>query len=197
MLMFIFSLTRWPDLMPHNFSAAYALLFCAGVYFVGWSAWWLPLGIMALTDLGLVLYYADRIESAMSSDVLLGVLPNYLAYLIIIGLGRMFSPRHSWIMLLGGGLLGAILFYLITNTGAWIASPAYAKNLLGWIQSLTLGTPGWPPTWEFFRNTMLSGGLFTGLFVGAMKASEMLESEEEEEDEEGAEDKECEEAPAS
>jgi len=31
--------------------------------------------------------------------------------------------------------------------------------------SLTTGLPGLPPTWEFFRNTLLSGGLFTALFV--------------------------------
>ncbi|MCC6822900.1 MAG: hypothetical protein IT579_19390, partial [Verrucomicrobia subdivision 3 bacterium] len=43
------------------------------------------------------------------------------------------------------------------------------KTFLGWIRALTTGTGGWPQTWEFFRNTLLSGGLFTGLFVGAVK----------------------------
>ena len=33
---------------------------------------------------------------------------------------------------------------------------------------------GCPQTWEFFRNTMLSGGLFTGLFVGSMKLNEAV-----------------------
>ena len=60
------------------------------------------------------------------------------------------------------------------------------KTFLGWIQALTVGTPGWPHTWEFFRNTLLSGGLFTGLFAGAMKLggvdSEADEETEEEED---------------
>jgi hypothetical protein len=45
---------------------------------------------------------------------------------------------------------------------------------------LTKGTQGYPQTWEFFRNTLLGGGLFTGLFVGAMKLSEALETEEDE-----------------
>jgi hypothetical protein len=39
------------------------------------------------------------------------------------------------------------------------------------LQALTTGTPNYPSTWEFFRNTLLSGGLFTGLFVAAMKAT--------------------------
>ena len=48
--------------------------------------------------------------------------------------------------------------------------PAYAKTLAGWIQALTTGRPDWhPTTWEMFRNTFLSGGLFTALFVAAEK----------------------------
>ena len=39
-------------------------------------------------------------------------------------------------------------------------------------------------TWEMFRNTFLSGGLFTGLFVGAMKLLGAAESKEEKETEE-------------
>jgi len=75
----------------------------------------------------------------------------------------------NFFKLLGGGLLGAILFYLITNTASWFNDPGYAKTLAGWFQALTTGLPGYPSTWEFFRSTLLSGGLFTGLFVGAMK----------------------------
>jgi hypothetical protein len=55
--------------------------------------------------------------------------------------------------------------------------------LLGWIQALTTGLPGYPPTWTFFRNTLLSGGLFTGLFVGAMKLTAAREPQEETEPE--------------
>ena len=47
---------------------------------------------------------------------------------------------------------------------------AYAKTITGWFQALTLGRPDWhPTTWEMFRNTLLSGGLFTALFVAAGK----------------------------
>jgi hypothetical protein len=46
---------------------------------------------------------------------------------------------------------------------------------------LTIGQPGHAQTWEFFRNTLSSGGLFTGLFVGAMKMTEAAEEDEAEE----------------
>jgi len=40
----VFAVSRIPHLLPPNFSVAYAFAFCAGVYFRGAMAWWLPLG---------------------------------------------------------------------------------------------------------------------------------------------------------
>ncbi len=184
LLLALFALTRWPGLLPDNFSAAYALAFCAGVYFPGGTAWWLPMSVLFGTDLLLNAHYGAPLVSWYMAL-------NYVAYALLIGLGRRFSARASWVKLLAGGLLGAILFYLVTNTAAWF-NPApgpypqapYPKTLLGWIQALTVGAAPWPPTWTFFRNTLLSGGLFTGLFVGAMKFSEATKGAEQEETEE-------------
>src|ERR1051325_1341365 len=116
-LMLVFALTRLPGMLPQNFSAVYALMFCAGVYFAGRIGWGLPFGMMLVTDLGLNLYY----QFALGLDVftpgkLLYLGGNYLAYAAMLWLGRRFNPKSSWIALLGGGVLGAILFYLITNT---------------------------------------------------------------------------------
>jgi hypothetical protein len=104
------------------------------------------------------------------------MVPNYVGYVAILGLGRLFNARQSWFKLLGGGLLGALIFYFISNTASWLTMPQYQKTLMGWIQALTTGLPGYPTTIEFFRNTLLSGGLFTGLFVGAVKLQDAAES---------------------
>src|SRR5438876_136245 len=56
-LLLVFALSRVPGMLPQNFSAAYSLTFCAGVYFSGHMAWWLPLGTLLLTDIGLDVYY--------------------------------------------------------------------------------------------------------------------------------------------
>lgn len=188
--MAVFALTRWPGVMPPNFSAAYALAFCAGVYFPRRLAWWLPLTTLLVTDVVMNVFYYEvpPLEDRMFW--------NYLAYAAIIFLGQRFKPQASWLALLGGGLAGAILFYLVTNTVSWLMDPAYAKTLFGWIQALTVGTPGWPHTWEFFRNTLLSGGLFTGLFAGAMKLGSAEEPEEEPEPESEPEEAASEEAQA-
>jgi len=168
-------LSPWPGLFPPNFTAFYALAFCGGLYFRGQMAWWLPLGTLAVTDILLnALYYHEPVLSAY-------MLVKTLSLVGIVFLGRRFSPRAAWVKLVCGGLLGAVVFYLITNTASWLYNPAYAKTLAGWFQALTSGIPGYPPTWSFFRNTLLSGGLFTGLFVGAMKLTEASESAKEKE----------------
>jgi Family of unknown function (DUF6580) len=179
-LMFVFALTRWPGLLPDNFSAAYALAFCAGVYFRGSLAWWLPLGTMLASNilLNAFYYHFPILDSYMVFTL--------FAFACVIGLGRFFRPDSSLGKLVLGGLLGAILFYLVSNTMAWIFEPTqpYPKSVSGWIQALTTGTPGWPETWKFFRNTLLSSGLFSALFVGSMKAVQKAEQTETEEAEE-------------
>ena len=171
----VFAVSRIPGLMPPNFSVAYALAFCAGVFFPGWRAWWLPLGVMLATDIGLNFYYQhkDPGGDVWSTANLANLACNYAAYAVLIFLGRRFKPQTSLLGLLGGGILGAILFYFITNTASWLFNPfhnpEYTKTLAGWIIALTKGTGGYPPTWEFFRNTLLSGGLFTALFAAAGK----------------------------
>lgn len=181
--------------MPQNFSAAYGLIFCAGIYFQGASAWWLPMVTMAVADVALSLYYWQVYHISFQWYQL----ANYVAYAAVIALGRRFSPRSSWWKLVSGGVVGACLFYVLTNTASWLlnpfGNPEYTKDWMGWWIAMTQGTAGHPPTWEFFRNTLLSGGLFTGLFVGAMKFADQAESALEKALAE-VEEKEPEEAPA-
>ena len=115
----VFAVSRIPGLMPQNFSAAYAFAFCAGVYFSKRLSWWLPLVVMLATDIGLNFYYQhnDPDHSVWDSRNLANLAFNYAAYAVLIFLGRRFKPQSSFVALLGGGILGAILFYLITNTG--------------------------------------------------------------------------------
>lgn len=173
----LFAISRWPGLFPPSFSVAYALAFCAGVYFRGSMGWWLPLGAMLLTDIGLNFYYQHQYpdEEVWNAANLSNLTLNYLGYMLLILLGRRFNRQSSFLRLLAGGVLGAMLFYLVTNTAAWLINPfhapEYTKTLHGWLLALTRGIGGYPPTWEFFRNTLLSGGLFTALFVASEKTA--------------------------
>jgi hypothetical protein len=115
-------------------------------------------------------------------------LVNYAAYALIILFGTRFNHRSRFLGLLGGGIMGAVLFYFLTNTAAWLfnpfGNPEYSKDLAGWLIALTKGTGGYPTTLQFFINTLMSGGLFTGLFAGALKLNEAAESAKEKEPEE-------------
>lgn len=178
--MALFALSRWPGLFPPSFSAAYALVFCAGVYFSKRLAWWLPLGTLFLTDIALNFYYASKGWDVWQWSILKYQLVNYVAYALIIFLGKAFKPRSSFASLLGGGILGALMFYVITNTASWIfnpfENPEYKKDFTGLLMALIKGTHGWPDAWTFFRNTLFSGGLFTALFVAALKLTAPAES---------------------
>ena len=108
-LMVVFALSRWPGVLPQNFSAAYALAFCAGVYFPGGLAW-LPLGTLVATDLGLnaFYYHAPILDGRF-------VVKN-LAFVLIILLGRgCFHRRDKWVKLVGGGLVGALVAWRTRN----------------------------------------------------------------------------------
>jgi len=180
--MALFALSRWPGLLPQNFSAAYALAFCAGVYFPKRTSWWLPIIVLFTTDMVLNCYYQqkDPRNDVWSGANWANLAFNYTAYGVLVSLGRRFKPQSSFMGLLGGGLLGAILFYLITNTAAWLFNPfhnpEYTKTLASWFLALTRGVSGWPTTLEFFRNTLLGTGLFTALFVAAEKITAASES---------------------
>jgi hypothetical protein len=180
--MVLAALSRWPGLFPPNFSAFYALAFCAGAFFPKQIRWWMPLGTIVVSDVALNLYYEFGLHiHAFKPTQLI----NYLVFAGIIWFGTRFNARSSFLGLLSGGILSAILFYFITNTAAWLFNPFnnpdYPKDLSGWFTALTKGTQGYPTTIEFFRNTLLSGGLFTGLFAGAMKLSDAAESAQEKE----------------
>jgi len=171
-LMVVFALTRWPGLLPQNFSAAYALAFCCGVFLPVRLAWWLPLTTLLMTNLVLNRFFYHVAVWDWYLVVTTGT------FALLVWLGRRFKPNAAAWKLIGGGLLGAVLFYVVSNTAAWMYEPTqpYPKTLAGWFQALTVGTSGWPETWKFFRSTLLSGGLFTGLFVAAMRLSSPAEA---------------------
>jgi hypothetical protein len=167
----VFALSRIPGVFPQNFSAAYAFAFCAGIFFRGAMAWWLPLGVMLVTDVALNVFYYHVKPFGFY------LLLNYAVFAALIGLGKLFGKQSPFLKLLLGGLLGAVIFYLVTNTLTWLQDPFYTKTIAGWIRALTVGHPDFhPTTWEFFRNTLLSGGLFTALFVAAAKWTAPAES---------------------
>lgn len=144
-----------------NFSPLMAMAFCGGLFLPWKMAFGVVLGALAVSDLwiGLVLG---------TGGLGIPLLINYAMFSIAIGFGMVLRHREFRLRyFFGGVLLNAIIFYLVTNTGAWLANPQYVKSIAGWIQALTVGIPGYPPTWIFFRNSLFSDLFFSCIFAGA------------------------------
>jgi len=94
-----------------------------------------------------------------------------LTVYLCFGIAALLASRWRGRMGMVGTLLGvagcSLLFYLTTNTVAWLSNPAYAKNFAGWVQALTTGEPGYLPSWYFLRNSLLSDLGFSLLLLAA------------------------------
>lgn len=154
------------DMAWANFPPMMALAFCSAVYFRDKRMWFLPLVGLCLTDLYINWFYAREYGHHFDTG---GYIARAVSFGFGIGLGVWISRRKSWLGLLNGSLLGAVLFYLVTNTQSWWIDAFYAKTLAGWWQAMTVGHPEYPPTIFFFRNTLFGDLMFTGLFAGAME----------------------------
>jgi hypothetical protein len=153
-----------PELV--NFAPLMALTFCAAVYIRDRRFWAAPFAALLLSDLYLDHYHAVNYhESWMWQSVAV----RTLSFALVLPLGELVGRHRSWATLLGGAFAGSFLFYLLTNTDAWIRDPAYVKSAAGWWQAMTIGRPEFPPTLYFFRNTFVSDFLFTTLFAVAME----------------------------
>ncbi|TDU67217.1 hypothetical protein EI77_03419 [Prosthecobacter fusiformis] len=69
-----------------------------------------------------------------------------------------------------------IVFYVVTNVLCWWVKPYYAKDLAGLVQALTTGLPGFPPTWTFLRNSLLSDLGFSAVLLVAFNAEAKVRS---------------------
>lgn len=91
----------------------------------------------------------------------------YGAFAIAAGFASRSRGKLGLLGSLMGTLACSIAFYLITNTLSWFVDPGYTKTLAGWVQAMTTGLPGLPPTIWFLRNSLLSDLAFSCLLLAA------------------------------
>ena len=159
----------------HNFSPMAAIALCGAIYFPRRIAIFAPLAAFLVSDLVLNTYYMASTPHVVS---LLSVkmIPEYVALGLSAALGWKLRANPKPGLILGASVLGSIAFYVITNSGDWLAEPLYAKTAAGWVQALTTGLPGYPPTLSFFRNTAASDLLFTAIFIACMAWKPRMET---------------------
>jgi hypothetical protein len=149
---------------PENFAPLAALALCGAAYFQKPWDWAGPLLALLISDVVLNFHYQQALLT-----------PNTLAaataYLLIAGVGQRLARWRSWGVWLGGALFSSVIFYLVTNSFSWWTNVGYDKSPAGWWQALTVGLPGFPPTWTFLRASVISDLLFTGVFVAGIEWS--------------------------
>lgn len=149
-----------PETLP-NFSPLMAAALCGALFIPGVLGLVVPVVALLVSDAVLNSHYGAPVISAQ----LLWTLP---CYLIAVGIGWVLRERGAGLLpILGGTLAASLIFYLVTNTGSWLGLAAYPRSLSGWLQALTTGLPGYPPTWTFLRNSLIGDLLFAGFFVAA------------------------------
>lgn len=154
----------------HNFAPLSAIALCGAAFLPRRLAFSLPLVALFVSDLMLNVHYAKT-----HGDVTLvstEMLARYGALALIAWMGWSLRKSPRLPMMLGAGVVGSALFYIITNSASWITEPRYVKNFAGWMQALTTGLPEYPSTLWFYRHTLVSDLLFTALFVLCLRSTD-------------------------
>lgn len=123
-----------------------------------------PLGAMAIlagaTIKDLRLAFLVPLVAMLLSDALLGfhssMLYVYAAVVLMVIMNRYLLLSISFTILGLAALFSAILFFGITNFGAWMSHDMYPRTLNGLGQAYVAGIP-------FFRNTLLGNLFFTAI----------------------------------
>ena len=117
--------------------------------------------VIAITLFG-SLYFKDKnlafvapISIILSSDLILGFIPNINTYLPLIFV-YFFSKKINRMSILNL-FIASLIFFLTSNFGVWLLSNWYPKSFTGLIMCYEAALP-------FFRNTLLSTLLFGLLF---------------------------------
>ncbi|MBF0123629.1 MAG: hypothetical protein HQL21_09575 [Candidatus Omnitrophica bacterium] len=131
--------------LPHapNFSPVLAIALFGGVYLRRSQALWLPLVLMIVSDLVIGLH--ATIAFTWGSVLLTSLL------------GLWVRQNPTAIRMVWGAVTSAVLFFVITNFGSWLAF--YPQTQEGFISCYTLAIP-------FFRMNLLSTLCFSGALFG-------------------------------
>lgn len=152
-------------LIPHldNLTALTAVSVLAGYRAKQQKALLLvPFFAMFLSDLVLnnIIYaaYTDGFVALSSSALFL-----YTPYLLLAGIAMIGLRKMNFMGYLGTGVLGAVLFFIISNLGVWLTSAYYPANASGLMMAYEAAIP-------FLRNELMGTLLYGTALYAAFSA---------------------------
>ncbi|MCD4779262.1 MAG: hypothetical protein K8S27_01755 [Candidatus Omnitrophica bacterium] len=128
-----------------NFTPVLALAFFSGLYVNKKWSLLLPLALFILSDLFLGLHST--------------ILFTWGSVLIIACIGLRMRGRQNMTLTMGGSLLSAVIFFVVTNFGVWLMFNTYAPTWAGLVQCYMMAIP-------FFRSTLAGTLVYTVVLVG-------------------------------
>lgn len=156
---------------PFNFTplAAMALF---GVYYMKnkWFAFLLPLLAIMFSDV-LVNLFVQNEHTGLWEYFLNPTAYVVYGSLMLVGSLGLLMKNTKATSIVGFSILGSLLFYLVTNTAAWITDfgNLYSNDLSGLVQSLWAGIPFYNNeiTGSFFLNQLAGDLFFNALLFGS------------------------------
>lgn len=138
-------------LVPHPWNATplTAIALFGGTYVSKRWSLFLPLGIIALSDL--VLGWHSTMPFTWGAFVATGLLAWWI------------RVRPSAARIVAGSLLGSVIFFVVTNFGVWAMQTLYPKTAAGLWECYVAGLP-------FFRNALAGDLIYTGVLFGMFAA---------------------------
>jgi len=138
-----------------NFNPIGAIALMGGILFhKRTTAFLITIGALFLGDIMLGLSSPTYMNYMFSTTFMF----VYISFALMILLGTALKNRVSVMGVTVGSILSAIMFFLVTNAGSWIALD-YDKSISGLINAYSAGIP-------FFRATLASQVLFSlGIFI--------------------------------
>ena len=134
-------LPHWPNVSP---VAAMALF--GGAYFADKRmAFIIPFVALFLSDLVLGLH---------NSMVFV-----YAGFALTVTIGFLLKDRINVTNTAFAVVVSSVLFFLLTNFGAWMTSGLYAKSAAGLMQAFVAGIP-------FFQNSLLGNAVYAAVIFG-------------------------------
>jgi hypothetical protein len=147
-------------LIPHwpNFTPIAAMALFGGAYMgKKWLAYTIPLSAMLLSDL-LIGFHSN-------------MMAVYLAFAITVSIGLLIRNKITVARVAGASLTASIIFFLVTNFSAWLASPQlYTRDLAGLMHSYIAGLAFFNDGSygiSFFMNEVTGSLFYNTLFFGA------------------------------
>ncbi len=156
-----------------NFTPVGALGVFGGARLKWWQAFFLPILLMAVTDL---ILWQWKGNDFLWAGLLFFDPFVYVSLLINVLLGRTLLSRTESPWRIGAvSLVASLQFFVITNFGVWVidrqsAAPMYSANLNGLLACFAKGLAFYKteaPPLGFFGNTVLSDLFFAAVLFGA------------------------------